>query len=419
MSAPRGAAQGERIPARVWPALVLLGFSSGLPQPLVDSTLSTWLTKEGFTPEQLLRVGYVTLPYSLKVLWAPLVDRYVPPFLGRRRGWLVVTQLLAMLGIAWLAFADPKAELAALVFAATMVAFAGASQDLVVNGYTCDALPAERLGAGAGLSVWGYRGAWLVSGGLALVWAERFGFGPTYLILAGLMLFGLVGSFVASEPARRAPPATLRETLVAPLVGWRDELGGRGLALLLGFVLLYRLPDQLANLLAVPFQAGIYDLTSLGLARGGIGLLGAGLGVALAAWSMPKLGVRPALWLFALLQALSNLGYVALDRGWLAGRSGLVLVLLFENLCGSLAATAFVAYLMGFCRSAASATQYALLTTITLLGPHLLREPLGGLQKSLGWSGFFLFTALAALPLFVLLVFVPLPGAKQEELVTP
>lgn len=413
MSAPRGAAQEERIPARVWPALVLLGFASGLPQPLVDSTLSTWLTREGYTPEQLLRIGYVTLPYSLKVLWAPLVDRYVPPILGRRRGWLLITQLFAILGIAWLAFADPRNDLTALVVAATLVAFAGASQDLVVNGYTCDALPPERLGAGAGLSVWGYRGAWLVSGGLALVWADRFGFQRTYLLLAGLMLLGWVGSLLALEPVRRAPPATLREALITPLAGWRAELGGPGLALLLGFVLLYRLPDQLANLLAVPFQAGIYDLASLGLARGGIGLLAAGLGVALAAWSMPKLGVRRALWLFALLQAASNLGYVALDRGWLSGLSGLVLVLLFENLCGALAATAFVAYLMGFCRSASSATQYALLTTITLLGPHLLREPLAGLQKSLGWTGFFTLTAAAVLPLLVFLALVPLPAARE------
>jgi len=413
MSAAPLAASGSRVPARVWPALVLLGFASGLPQPLVDSTFSTWLAREGFTPEQLLRVGYVTLPYSLKVLWAPLVDRYVPPFLGRRRGWLVVTQLLAMLGIAWLALADPRGALAPLVVAATLVACASASQDLVVNGYTCDALPAARLGAGAGLSVWGYRAAWLVSGGLALVWADALGFARTYLLLAALLALGLVGSLLAAEPARRAPPATLRETLLAPLAGWRAELGGGGLALLLGFVLLYRLPDQLANLLAVPFQAGLYDLKSLGLARGGLGLVGAGLGVALAAWAMPRLGVRRALWGFALLQALSNLGYVALDRGWLGGLGGLVGVLLLENLCGSLAATAFVAYLMGFCRSAASATQYALLTTITLLGPHLLREPLGTLQKELGWSGFFAFTAACALPLFVLLLFVPLPGARS------
>lgn len=415
MSTLRGVESKECVAPRVWVALVLLGFSSGLPQPLVDSTLSTWLAKEGYTPEQLLRIGYVTLPYSLKVLWAPLVDRFVPPFLGRRRGWLLGTQLCALAGMAWLGCVDPHAGLAAVVVAALLVAVAGASQDLVVNGYTCDALPREKLGAGAGLSVWGYRGAWLVSGGLALVWADALGFARTYLVLAALMGAGLVGTLVAAEPAHRAAPATLRATLVEPLRGWHRALGARGLALLLAFVLLYRLPDQLANLLAVPFQAEIYDLRSLGLARGGIGLLGAGLGVALAAWAMPRLGVRRSLWLFALLQAASNLGYVALDRGWWSGLPGLVTVLLFENLCGSLAATAFVAYLMGFCRSAAAATQYALLTTVTLLGPHLLREPLAAWQAELGWSGFFACTAAAALPLFALLLFVPLPTEERSE----
>jgi PAT family beta-lactamase induction signal transducer AmpG len=398
------------LPARLWPALCLLGFASGLPQPLVDSTLATWLTKLGFTPAELVQVGWITLPFSLKVLWAPLVDRFAPPFLGRRRGWLLACQLGVLAGIALLTELDPRAALWPFVLVAALVATAGATQDLVVNGYTCEALPGERLPAGAGLLVWGYRVAWLISGGLALVAADRWGWGAAYGCMAVLLFLGLAGTLLAPEPTRLAPPATLRATLVDPLLDWRAALGARGLVLLFGFVLFYRLPDTLANLLAVPFQATLYDLTELGLVRGVIGLVGAAAGVALAAWATPRLGILRALLLFGALQALSNLGYVGLDRGWWGGTAGLVGVLLFENLCGALAAAVFVGHLMSYCTSASAATQYALLTTVTLLGPHLLRQPIADLIDPLGWSGFFLLTTLSAAPgLAVLAALRPLP----------
>ncbi len=408
MVGPELGARRSALPARVWPALALLGFSSGLPQPLVDSALATWLTRAGLSPAELVQVGWVTLPFALKVLWAPLVDRFVPPFLGRRRGWLFLCQLAVLAGVVAMTQVDPGHGLVALVLAATLVSTAGATQDLVVNGYTCDALPGGGLAAGAGLLVWGYRLAWLVSGGLALVAADRWGWSWAYGAMALLLAFGLLGTWIAPEPARIAPPATLRGALLDPLIEWRRTLGARRLVLLVAFALVYRLPDTLANLLAVPFQATLYDLTSLGLARGVIGLIGAAAGVALAAWSTPRVGILRALMLFGGLQALSNLGYVGLDQRWWGGRSGLVGVLFVENLCGALAATAFVAYLMSFCSSTSAATQYALLTTVTLLGPHLLREPIASSIPHLGWSGFFLLTTAAAAPgLAVLAVMRP------------
>jgi PAT family beta-lactamase induction signal transducer AmpG len=221
--------------------------------------------------------------------------------------------------------------------------------------------------------------------------------------MALLLVLGIGGTLIAPEPARMGQPRTLRAALIDPLIGWRAELGARALALLFVFVLFYRLPDLLANELAVPFQSELYDLTRLGLWRGAIGLVGAAAGVALAAAAIPRLRMMPALWLFGLLQALSNLGYVGLDQRWWGGLGGLIGVLLVENLCGALAATAFVAFLMGFCRSASAATQYALLTTLTLLGPHLLRQPLADLIPALGWSGYFLLTTAAVLPILLLL----------------
>jgi MFS transporter, PAT family, beta-lactamase induction signal transducer AmpG len=393
------------LPPRLWPALALLGFASGLPQPLVDATLSTWLTKAGYSKAELVHVGYVTLPFALKVLWAPLVDRFVPlPGLGRRRGWLLACQLVLALGIAGLACVDPAGGVAPIVLAAALVALASATQDLVVNGYTCDALPPERLAAGAGLSVWGYRVAWLVSGGVALIVADSYGWRAAYGAMAALLSLGALGTWLAPEPAGLTPPATLRAAVVEPLREWRATLGARQLGLLLLFVLLYKLPDGLANLLAVPFQATLYELTSLGLWRSVIGLVGAALGVALAAWATPRLGVLRALFVFGVLQAVSNLGYVGLEQGWWGGLPGLIGVNLVENLCGALAASAFVGYLMSFCSSGSAATQYALLSAVTLLGPHLLREPIVGLQRHVGWSGFFALTALAALPGLLLLL---------------
>jgi PAT family beta-lactamase induction signal transducer AmpG len=309
-----------------------------------------------------------------------------------------MSQLVVLAGVVVMSRIDPALGPLAIVCAAMLVATAGATQDLVVNGYTCDALPSERLPAGAGLLVWGYRAAWLVSGGLALVVADRWGWSGAYLAMAALLAFGLAGTLIAPEARDVTPPGSLRSALVEPLIAWRRSLGPRRLALLLGFVLFYRLPDTLANLLAVPFQATLYDLTSLGLARGVLGLLGAAVGIGIAAWSVPRLGVLRALFLFGLLQALTNVGYVGLDQRWWSGTAGLVGVLLAENVCGAMAATVFVAYLMSYCTSSSAATQFALLTTVTLLGPHLLRQPIADLIPSLGWSGFFWLTVASALP---------------------
>jgi len=393
---------------RLWPALFLLGFASGLPQPLVDATLTTWLSKVGYTPAEIVRVGFVTLPFALKPLWAPLVDRVVPPLLGRRRGWLCLCQLVLIVALGALALVDPLGERRLLVLVALVAALASATQDLVVNGYTCDSLPSERLPAGVGLSVWGYRVAWLVSGGLALLAADRWGWPSAYGLMTALLALGLLGTWLAPEPEGIAPPATLREAVVEPWRAFERDLGSRGLALLALFVLLYRLPDGLANLLAPAFQSQLFDLTSLGLARGFVGLAGAAVGAALAAWATPRLGMGRALFWFALAQALSNLGYVGLDQGWWSGLAALFGVQFVENVCGALAATVFVAYLMGFCRSASAATQYALLSALTLLGPHLLREPIRGLMETTGWSAFFLLTTAAVVPGLVLLARLPL-----------
>lgn len=391
------------IGARVLPAVLLLGIASGLPNPLVGDLLATWLTKAGWTPGAVIAAGWVTLPYALKFLWAPVVDRWVPPLLGRRRGWLALTQLAVAAGLLAMAGGDPAAPTALMVLA-TVVAVASATQDLVVNAYTIEALPASRLAAGAGLSVWGYRLVVLALATAVPLIAARWGWGAAYAFGGALMACGAVGTWMAPEPTTVAVPTTWRESLLVPWRGFVVDLGLGGVVLLLAFVLLYRLPDGMAGLYVAPFLATQYDLNQLAL-KGIGGLVGAGIGVALASWLIPRIGLYRCLWWFALAQAFSNVAYVAIAHGLLPGGRGLLTAVVIDNACGALAATAFVTLLMGYCRSACAATQYALLTAIGVTGPHLLRL-FKNLPDTFGWSTTFLITIIAVLPGLALLTVI-------------
>jgi MFS transporter, PAT family, beta-lactamase induction signal transducer AmpG len=406
------------MPVRTWPALLLLGFASGLPNALVDSTLMTWLAQAGWSKSQLVWAGYVSLPYAFKVLWAPLVDWVVPPWLGRRRGWLLATQLAVVIGLFGMSWCNPTLHPAWLLAAATLAAIASATQDLVVNGYTIDAVPTQQLATGAGLSVWGYRAAMVMSGGLALVAADAWGWQTAYLVMAALLIPGIIGTFIALEPTPLNAPTTWRAAVVEPMAEFKRRLGFKGFVLLLLMVLLYRLTDGLANTLSSAFLVAMhYNLTELGMTRSWVGLFGAACGTGLAAWCCLRLGMMSALWIFGILQALSNVGYVGIEQGWWTGTSGLIGVLLVDNACGAAAGTAFVGWLMGFCSPASSATQFALLTAVTVLGPHLLRPVIAPWAETVGWSGYFVFTILAMIPGLLLLFAVrKLPRRTADDL---
>lgn len=387
------------IPKRMWPALALLGFACGLPQPLIDATLATWLTAEGWSKSDIVLFGWVTLPLTLKVLWAPVVDRLVPPFLGRRRGWLVLMQVVILIGLMVLAFSDPRGPSWILVVSALLVATAAATQDLAANGYTCDALPAERLPAGAGLWVWGYRVAMALSVGGAVWIAGTWGWATAYLVMAGGMVLGIVGTLLAPPPLRSEPPLSWREAVVEPMRDFHQRLGGAGLALLLVFVMCYRLPDGMANLLIPVIQTELFpDLTNLGTTRLWVGIVGAAIGAMLAAACAVRLGMMSCLLWLGVIQALSNVGYIGLDQQWWGGNTGLAAVMLVDAICGAAAAAVFVGYLMGFCTARTSATQYALLFAVYALSPHLLRYSVAQAIPHLGYTWFFVLTIIVAIP---------------------
>jgi PAT family beta-lactamase induction signal transducer AmpG len=389
-------------------AVVLaLGFSSGLPLALTSGTLQAWMTVEGV---DLTTIGVFTLvgiPYTWKFLWAPAMDRFVPPFLGRRRGWLLVTQLALAAGIAAMAFGSPRSDLALLAALAVFVAFASASQDIVVDAYRTDIVGREQRGLGGALGVVGYRTAMLVSGALALVlvagspWMGAIGWQNTYLTMAALMAVGALATLWGVEPAAIAPPPRrLREAVVEPL----REFFSRPAALwLLVLLVLYKLGDAFAGSLTTAFllRGAGFSLEDVGYVNKGVGLAATIIGVLFGGALMVKLGLYRSLLAFGILQAVSNLAFM-----WLAfaGRSYPIMVLAvgFENISGGMGTAAFVALLMALCDHRYTATQYALLSALASLG-RVYVGPAAGLATDpryfgLDWATFFFLTFLVALP---------------------
>lgn len=385
-------------------ALLFLGFSSGLPFFLTSSTLQAWMTKEGVDLTTVGMVSLLGLPYSLKFLVAPLMDRYIPPFLGRRRGWLVITQVALLLCIASMAVHDPRRGLQLLAINALLIAFFSAAQDVVVDAYSIDVLEEREMGVGASLKVMGYRLALIVTGGLALILADRLSWPTVYLLMGVLMFVGIAASFLAPEPVlREGPPATLFSAVVEP---FRDFIrrAGLGIAvLLLLFVVLYQLSDRMVTNLTIPFLlAQGYSQTDIGAIRGVIGLAATIVGVLVGGGLVAKLGINRSLWILAGIQMGSNLAYY-----WLSvtppSRGSLTTAIIIENFSGGLVTAGFVAFVMSLCSKQFSATQYALLSSFMAVARDVLVAPSGAIAERTGWPQFFLITIAAGIPILLLL----------------
>jgi PAT family beta-lactamase induction signal transducer AmpG len=377
--------------------MFLLGFSSGLPLALTSGTLQAWLTVAEVDIRTIGLFSLVGLPYTLKFLWSPFMDRFVPPWLGRRRGWLLAMQLGLLLSIAGMAGLSPETDLALIGVLAVGVAFLSASQDIAFDAYRADILPPSERGWGAGLSVSGYRIAMLVSGGVALILSERIGWPDTYLFMAGLMLIGSVATLTSPEPrTAQSPPASLLGAFIEPLKEFLVRPHAIGLLFL---VVLYKFGDAFAGALTTSFLIrGLgFTATDVGVVNKGVGLAALLLGSIGGGMLLPRLGMFPALLVFGALQALTNLGFWGLT--WL-GKDylGMTLVVVLENLSGGMGTAVFVALLMSLCNHRYTATQYALLSAISALGRVLLAPASGYLVAAFDWGVFFLVTFVAALP---------------------
>jgi MFS transporter, PAT family, beta-lactamase induction signal transducer AmpG len=394
--------------------ILLLGFSSGLPIALVSSTLQAWLTVEGL---DLTTIGVITLvgvPYTWKFLWAPFMDRYVPPFLGRRRGWMAITQLSVALGLVAMAFCSPRSDVTFLAALALFVAFASASQDIVIDAYRTDIATGEQRGLAAALNVVGYRIAMLVSGALALVlaagtgWLGGLGWEKTYLLMSALMGVGFIGALWGREPAVAArPPRTLREAVVDPL---REFLSRPGAWVLLALIVLYKLPDAFALSLSTAFLIrGVgFSPDDVGWVNKGMGLAATVIGVLFGGALMVRLGLYRSLMVFGIFQGVSTLAYMWLA---MAGKSYLLLIFAVgvENVASGMGTVAFVALLMALCDHRFTATQYALLSALSAFG-RVYVGPAAGFATDpnhlgLGWPSFFFLTFVVALPGLALLAF--------------
>ncbi len=377
--------------------VTLLGFSSGLPLALTGSTLQAWLTVAGVDIQTIAWFTWIGVPYLLKFLWSPLMDRFIPPWLGRRRGWIVATQAGLLAGLLGMATTSPGDSLLLLGMFALWVAFVSASQDIVVDAYRTDILaPAER-GIGAAVGVFGYRIAMLVSGGLALIMADQIGWQTTYVAVALLMLVGVATAVWAPEPAMPpAAPKTLREAVIEPL---RDFFTRAGAVQLLLLIVLYKFGDALAGTLTTAFLIrGVgFSPTDVGVINKGLGLASLLLGALIGGTLLARVSLYRALMWFGVLQAISNLSFMFL--AW-AGKSyaWLVFAVAFENLASGMGTAAFVALAMSLCNVAFSATQYALLSALASLGRVLFGPVTGEIVAAFGWANFFFITFIAALP---------------------
>ncbi len=385
-------------------SLLALGFASGLPLALTSGTLQAWATVENVS---LTQIGFLTLvgsAYTLKFLWAPLIDRFAFPILGRRRGWILISQLLLALSIVGMGLLSPGTNLMPLALLAVFVAFMSATQDIAFDAYSTDVLHQDERAAGAALRVLGYRVAMLVSSGLALILADKWlGWQYTYMLMGLLMAGCMVATLLAPEPELKVkPPRNLRDAVVEPFKEFFSREGALSLLLL---IVLYKLGDAFAGALSTTFliRGAGFSLSEIGYINKIFGLASTIAGALLGGSMMARLGLYRALMLFGILQAVSNLGYWVLavnsSELWL-----MAVVVGLENLCGGLGTVASVALLMALCNRQFSATQFALLSALAAVGRTYLAGPLTPfLVEGLGWPTFFLVTIVIALPgLFLL-----------------
>ena len=414
-------------------SLLFLGFSSGLPLALTGATLAARLEQAGVSLTEIGLFGLVGIAYSLKFLWSPLVDRLPLPVLtrrfGRRRGWMLLAQCTLMVAIAGMAPVDPAAPdgLARTVFWAVIVAFASATQDIVIDAYRTEIVDQPKLGAGAANLVFGYRIAMLVSGGGALLIAAYGGWMMAYGTMAAVMLVGIATVLLNPEPQRRSSveserleadaarrfsgaPAALRAiavwihgAVVSPFVEFMTRPGW---AVILLFIVLYKYGDALLGFMATPFYLRMgFSLAEVGVISKGWGLAMTLLGAGLGGWMVARFGILRSLLFCGVLQALSNLVFAAL--AWVGySVPMLVVTICVENLTGGMGTTAFVAYMSSLCNVAYTATQYALLSSLMATARTALAAGGGWLADQTGWVTFFLLTTAAALPGLLLLVWM-------------
>lgn len=397
--------------ASVWQVLmnkrmlicVFTGFTSGLPLFILISLLPAWLRSEGVDLKSIGLFALISLPFTWKFLWAPLFDRYIPP-LGRRRGWLLIWQLLLLVSIPLFGAFNPIMDIWTIAYLAAVVAFFSASQDIVIDAYRRELLPDIELGLGNVVHVNAYKIAGLVPGSLSLILADFLPWQSVFMITALFMLPGLLMTIFVTEPLLRVgAPKTLRAAVIEPFQEFMSRHGLMSALTVLAFIFFYKLGDSMAVALATPFYLDMgFSKTEIGLIAKNAGLWPSVIGGLIGGVWMVKLGINRALWVFGAVQMIAILGFA-----WLAvaGHSLLILGLVigFEAFGVGLGTAAFVAYIAHTTHPLYTATQFALFTSLAAVPRTVANAATGFLVEGLGWRNFFFFCFLAAIPGMLLL----------------
>lgn len=419
------------------------GFTSGLPLYILIQLVPAWLRVEGVG---LAEIGFFTLvgtPYTWKFLWAPVMDRYTLPFLGRRRGWMLVTQVALLISIAAMGFMKPELSIWPVAYLAAAIAFFSASQDVVLDAYRRELLPDAELGLGNTIHVQTYRLSGLIPGSLAFILADRLPWEAVFFVVASFMVVGIILTFVIQEAlSQPSPPRTLVDAVVKPFREFFRRNGVSSALLVLAFMFLYKLGDSMATALQTPFFIDVgFSLTSIGIIAKFSGLIAMLIGGFGGAIVMIKLGINRALWLFGVVQIVSILGFgllsefafmteaailhetafpnfvtlrydvgVDISMRWMLG-----VVVAFEYLGVGLGAAAFIAFIARTTNTTFAATQFALFTALTAVPRTLANAVTGVIVEQVGWTSFFVICVVVAVP-GMLLLFKVAPWNANDRL---
>lgn len=393
-------------------AILLLGFASGLPFNLTASTMQAWLSSVHVDIKTIGMFALVGLPYSCKFLWAPLLDRFLPPLLGRRRGWILIYQVSLAVAIAVMGFASPTKDLHSFATIAVIVAFLSASQDIVIDAYRVDLIPPAERALAAGVTTLGYRCAAMFANAILLIIADRVGWQRAYLVVSILMALTVIATLRAPEPERPGkPPRTLSDAVIHPI---KDLLDRKGILALLVLVFLYKAGDAFALSLYSAFMIkGVgFSLSQLSLGKADM-FASTLVGTAFGGWVYMRWGMFRSLLVFGIGQACTNLMYM-----WLALAGKKLWLMLFattlDTSVGGMGQAAFVAFLVSQCSASFSATQYAALSAFATLPSKIVSSAAGYVVASVGWAHFFVVTFLTAVPGLVVLLFLRRPIDELE-----
>ena len=408
----------------IWQALltkrmlicIFTGFSSGLPLYLLIQLLPAWLRSEQVDLKAIGFFALIQLPYNWKFVWSPLLDRYALPLLGRRRGWMLATQIFLLASIPLFGFFHPKLDLWAIAYLATAVAFFSASQDIVLDAYRREILSDTELGLGNSVHVNAYRVAGLVPGALSLVLADFLPWSSVFLITALFMLPGILMTIFVAEPKiKGSPPKTLRDAIVEPFREFIQRNGLNNALLVLAFIFLYKLGDSMATALATPFYLDMgFTKTEIGLIAKNAGLWPSIIGGLIGGIWMVKIGINRALWLFGFVQLISIVGFAVLTQ-FPQNKIALGLAIGFEAVGVGLGTVAFVAFIARTTNPAYTATQFALFTSLAALPRTVINSFAGVIVESIGWLNFYWLCMLLAIPGMLLLLKVAPWNERKRE----